>query len=373
MNSRKLVYLCSLISGLSLFILGILLLINIKTATPPPIQGNNTPEKSHSSNSLDLVENYITGGNPINFLVLIKEASGMHTDSILIVNYDPGTSQISTLTVPRDTKASNSGMLKVNNLFEKGTILHKEDKHKAAEYAAQIISTLTNISIDYYVYLEIDTIKEIIDKLDGVYFDVPADLKYSDPTQDLYIDLKKGYQLLDGDKAEQLLRFRKPRNLSKASADLRKFYDGSDLKRTEMQVRFVKEFINQKVNLLNLPKFIPIINYTFENVITNVSLSDTLNLLGGFAQSSRPEMNTFKLHGVDKIVDGEDYVVYINKFEDTKTRDVLNAQKIIDNHFISKSSLFTPDKAKKYNYKDILSINPSNAETDSVGDGQDKP
>lgn len=66
-----------------------------------------------------------------------------------------------------------------------------QQKSKAIEYATQSISNLTNIPIDYYVYLEIDTIKEIVDMLGGVYFDVPADLRYVDPSQGLNINLKK--------------------------------------------------------------------------------------------------------------------------------------------------------------------------------------
>ena len=41
-----------------------------------------------------------------------------------------------------------------------------------------------------------------------MYFDVPIDMDYTDENQDLYIDLKQGYQLLDGNKAEQVVRFR---------------------------------------------------------------------------------------------------------------------------------------------------------------------
>ena len=49
---------------------------------------------------------------------------------------------------------------------------------------------------------------EMVDVIGGVWFDVPIDMVYDDPTQDLHINLKAGYQKLDGDKAEQLLRFR---------------------------------------------------------------------------------------------------------------------------------------------------------------------
>ncbi|HEY5587302.1 MAG TPA: LCP family protein [Ruminiclostridium sp.] len=379
MKSTKLVYTCSYCSGIILFILGAFLLFNIKTAPPPPVQDVSTP--SSNSKSIDIITKYTGNQNPINFLVFIKEASGLNTDTMIIAHYEPSTKQISLLTVPRDTKPSNNANYKINSVYYLGLnkyerskeLSEAEKKHKAVEYATQTISNLTNIPIDYYIYLEISTVREIVDRLGGVYFDVPADLKYTDPTQDLYIDLKKGYQLLDGDKAEQLLRFRKPFSLSRASADLKEYYDGSDLKRTEMQIKFLNELIQQKVNLLELPTLIPIIKYTFENVITNTSLTDTLSLFSAFTQASRPSMNTFKLYGLDKRINNAEYFIYIDKIEDIKTRDRFDAQEIIDKYFTSKSNSFFPDKSKRYDYQSILDSNPSNSETDSQGDGKDKP
>ncbi len=371
MKSVKIVYACSLISGMILFILGTFFLVDIKSSSYEP-QNNSTP--SSNSNSFDIVENYTGSYDPINFLVLIKEASGLNTDTIIVANYDPRTKQINLLTVPRDTKPSNNANYKINscysiefNKYDGSKKLSLTDaKHKSAQYATQTISNLTNIPIDYYIYLEIDTIKEIVDRLGGVYFDVPADLKYSDPTQDLYINLKKGYQLLDGDKTEQLLRFRKGYN---SNTEWKKYYDGSDLKRTEMQIKFVNALIEQKVNLLELPKLIPIIKYTFDNVITNTSLSDTLSLVSAFTQSSRPSMNTFKLYGLDRRIDATDYIIYINKIEDTKTRERFDSQEIIDKYFISNSDLFIPNENRKYDLESILRDNPSNANTDTMGDG----
>ncbi len=382
MKSVKITYLCSCICGLILFVFGITLLFNIKTA-PVQTQSNNaTP--SNDTNSFDIVENYTGNMNPINFLVLIKEASGLNTDSIIIANYSPETRQINLLTIPRDTKASTKANYKVNSAFYLGLNKNKnsndltevQQKHKAAEHAAQVISNLTNIKIDYYIYLEIDTIKEIIDRLDGVYFDVPAKLKYNDPTQDLHIDLEKGYQLLDGNKAEQLLRFRKPHTsyyTSKELKEVKKYYDGSDLKRTEMQIKFVNAIIEQKVNLLELPKLIPIIDYAFDNVITNTSLSDTLSLFRAFTQSSRPEMNTYKLYGIDKRIYDADFFIYNNTVENTKTREIFNSDEIIEKYFVTPSGNFIPDKDNQYDFETILRDNPSNDDTDSKGDNKDKP
>ncbi|EPR13367.1 LCP family protein [Ruminiclostridium papyrosolvens] len=379
MKSAKISFLSCLFSGIILFIIGTVLMVNIRTTPPTQQKPDTALPSSNSKDSIDITETYKNSGNPLNFLVLIKEASGLHTDTIIIGNYEPVTNQISLLTVPRDTKPTGKSTLKINNVFSMALnkyadLPKNQQKNKAIEYTTQFISNLTNIPIDYYVYLEIDTIKEIVDMLDGVYFDVPADLRYPDPSQDLNINLKKGYQLLDGDKAEQLLRFRKPPySLRKASDDLRKYYDGSDLKRTEMQIKFVNELIKQKVTLLNMPKLIPVINYAFSNVITNISLSDTLNLAGGLTRANKQEMNSFKLCGLDRTINEIYYFIYTQKVENVKTREQYDTQEIIDKYFKTKTGKFSPEPDKKYNYLSVLPKNPSNAETESKSNGKDKP
>lgn len=381
MKSAKIAYKCSFIIGILLFIIGVSFLNNPQNVSTKP-QTQQISEATSTQEVLDISSENNASTAPINFLLLIKEASGLNTDTIIIANYDPSTRQISMLNIPRDTKPSNKASYKVNSCFSIGLNKFERSegkitsvtKCKAVEYAAQSISNLTDIPIDYYAYIEIDTIKQIVDKLGGVYFDVPADIKYTDPTQDLYINLKKGYQLLDGNKAEQLLRFRKPQGgLKRASEDVRKYYDGSDLKRTEMQIKFLNELIQQKVTLFQLPKLIPVLNYAFGNVITNITLTDTLSLLNAFTKESRPSINTFRLSGLDRTINKEYFLIYINKIEDTKTRNNFTSQEIIDTYFKSSSSLFIPDPSKKYDYKSILDSNPSNSETDVKKDGKDKP
>ncbi|MCL2355484.1 MAG: LCP family protein, partial [Oscillospiraceae bacterium] len=62
---------------------------------------------------------------------------------------------------------------------------------------------ILGIKIPYYVIVEMDAFIKLVDEIGGVWFYVPMDMKYDDYTQDLHIDLKQGYQLLDGDQAER--------------------------------------------------------------------------------------------------------------------------------------------------------------------------
>ena len=93
-------------------------------------------------------------------------------------------------------------------------------------------------------------------------------MKYSDPIQNLKIDLKKGYQHLDGNKAEQLVRFRK--------------YTMGDLDRIKVQQDFFKELINQKLNHTLLNNADDLLKTILTNVNTNLTIKDLfpyINLL----------------------------------------------------------------------------------------------
>jgi anionic cell wall polymer biosynthesis LytR-Cps2A-Psr (LCP) family protein len=82
---------------------------------------------------------------------------------------------------------------------------------------------------------------------------------------------------LNGSKAEQFVRFRKPNKWTK---EVKEFYDGSDLKRNDAQQNFMKELMRQKLNLQYLPKLTSIINAVFDNVETNLTLNEVIKMTG---------------------------------------------------------------------------------------------
>lgn len=371
MNARKFTYITSLTLGIFLFLLGTVLMFYINHTTPEA-EGSTLPGILEGLNGAKK-------NDPMNFLLLVGDKSSGNTDSILVANYNPDSKQISIVTIPRDTKVKlkNNILPKVNAAFAAGG-----RKHEGATYATEIISNLTGININYYVYINISSIKEITDMLGGVYFDIPVNMKYSDPTQDLYIDLKKGYQLLDGDKVEQLLRFRKPSG-GKYTSELMQYYDGSDIKRTEMQVKFIKEFIKQKLTIQYLPKFNPIINYAFKNIVTNMSLTDALKLTSGLIQISTDNFNSFRLDGDDKVINGGWFYVYNGKMINIESKESQPSEEIVAKYFYSTNGIVTPsvepivpeeESSEPSNVPKkpkVIKKNPSNAETDTKG-GKDK-
>ncbi len=373
MNTRKFTYILTIVVGLFLFGMGTVFLYYANSVTGAT--GNNAVP-----NILEGL-NATTNKEPMNFFLLVGDKSSGNTDSMLVANYDPEKKHISIVTIPRDTKVKlkNNILPKINAAYGAGG-----RNHEGARYASEIVSNLTGININYYVHINISAIKKITDMLGGVYFDVPVDMKYDDPAQNLHINLKKGYQLLDGDKVEQLLRFRKP-NGERYTKELKEFYDGSDIKRTEMQMKFIKEFIKQKLKVQNIPKLNPVLNYAFENIITNMTLSDALKMTSGLISISPDKFNSFRLDGEDRVINKGWYYVYNGNLMNIETKESLPAAEIVENYFYSAKGIATPsgelyvpdesnddeDEVKpppvSKKKPAVKKQNPSNTETDTKG------
>ena len=99
--------------------------------------------------------------------------------------------------------------------FDKINALYQKSPQKTVE----AVENLTGINIDYYITVKTSALIEIVDAIGGVDFDVPINMDYDDDTQDLHIHLKAGQQKINGEKAEQLVRFRHNNNGTTYSAE----------------------------------------------------------------------------------------------------------------------------------------------------------
>lgn len=198
----------------------------------------------------------------ITFLILGKSQN--LTDTIMVCSYDPKNQTAAMLSIPRDTFTGNkkdkaTAMQKINALYQ-----------ISPQKTLDAVNKLTGLNIQYYATIDTKSLRDVVDAVGGVYFDVPRDMKYTDTEQKLYIDLKQGYQLLDGDKAEQLLRFRHGQNLSDTySSD----YGQQDLGRMRTQREFLVEAAKQIMQAKNVFKIGEFIDIAHKNLETNIPLN----------------------------------------------------------------------------------------------------
>jgi LCP family protein required for cell wall assembly len=297
MNYRKFCLILSLIISVFLFFSGTFILSHLNSIN---VSANAVFDEDNGVN--DLLKPFIKD-NKINVLLLVGDIEEANTDTIMLASLDTRDNTLNVLSIPRDTRVDIDSMdfPKINSLYAKknGHILLVDTLNK-----------MFGVKIDYYVYLNIKTFREIINKLDGVYIDVPVDMDYDDPTQNLHIHLKKGHQLLDGEKAEQYLRFRHP-NGPYYSEEMLKHYDGSDLKRINAQQNFIKELIKQKANITYISRLDDIINTVFDNMETDITLSEALKILKSAASYKPETLNTYTLPGESKQMGTDNIWYYI--------------------------------------------------------------
>lgn len=196
--------------------------------------------------------------------VLILGSSQNLTDTIMVAKYNPKTQQAYLVSIPRDTfvgtsKNTATASDKINSLYQ----------GKYPEKTLSAINRLTGLDIKHYIVVDTDALKALVDAIGGVYFDVPIDMKYTDKKQNLYINLKKGYQLLNGDKAEQLVRFRHNQDGTTYSPE----YGDNDIGRMKTQRNFLKAVIQQTLKPSNILKIGDFLDIAQKYVKTNMSFN----------------------------------------------------------------------------------------------------
>ena len=202
-------------------------------------------------------------------LILGRDTGGGgNTDTMLLASYDVTNQQATVMSIPRDTMVNVSwDVKKINSVYNS---CGRGDKGIQGLY--QEISQLVGFEPDYQVVVEWEAVGKIVDAIGGVYFDVPYTMDYHDPLQNLVIEQEKGYRLLSGEDAMEVIRWRKNDHDSPYG-----YHNGiGDSGRMEVQQSFLKAVIQQMMqpaNVLNIGKIAKVFQ---ENVSTDLSFQNIL-------------------------------------------------------------------------------------------------
>ena len=210
------------------------------------------------------------------------------TDTIMLCAYYPNEQKVSILSIPRDTFVGDS--TKNVSSYDKINALYQTSPEKTL----QAVRNLTGIDVQNYVVISNNALRDVVNEIGGVYFNVPMDMEYDDTSQDLHIDLKEGYQLLDGDKAEQLVRFRHNNDGSTYPSD----YGMEDIGRMRTQREFLKAAAEQILSGSNIFKIDDIMEAVFENVETNLTLDELIKYVPSATEFNTENIQSEVLPGV---------------------------------------------------------------------------
>ena len=209
------------------------------------------------------------------------------SDVMILVSFDPETKDVGLLWIPRDTRVYIPDQSNQVYGYEKAAHAHA---YGGPALAVETVEGFLDVPIHYYVRVDFEAFKKAVDALNGVDFDVPQDMYYSDPYQNLLIDLKKGPQTLDGDKALQLVRFRQ--------------YNNGDIGRIQVQEMFLKALLEKAVSISGVLKIPELVSTLSPYVKTDLSTDGILKL----ANMARevPYTDNVKMAsvpGIDKNID----------------------------------------------------------------------
>jgi LCP family protein required for cell wall assembly len=240
------------------------------------------------------------------------------SDTIMIASFDPDTQRLDLISVPRDTYYPRDGyassFLKMNAVFHEGPYAMAEAVHEV----------LQGIPINYYAVIDYNGIKNIVDSMDGVPMDVKQSMHYTSKKQNLYIDIQKGEQILDGDHAVQFLRFRKG-------------YASGDMGRVEAQQQFIKNAAKKALqsNILKIGKTI------VANVDSDVTLRAMLYVSLNVSGMSESNIRSFVLPGTSDNIGGLSFWVK-NPDEDVQAmlRLIYNGEETVSGGTVTESSYY---------------------------------
>lgn len=199
---------------------------------------------------------------PYCYTILLTGAddAGGGSDTNLLARFDAGNKRIDLVSLPRDTllhteRASN----KLNFAYASGGM----------ERLRADVENLLGVPVDFAVTVRLDGFVALIDRIGGVDFDVPRDMDYDDPAQNLHIHLARGVQHLDGRRAMEVARWRR-NNDGTGYAD-------ADIGRIATQQALLRAVMAQAARLRNAPALAQVF---FESVSTDLSLGNLVWLAG---------------------------------------------------------------------------------------------
>ena len=162
-------------------------------------------------------------------LILGRDTGGGgNTDTMLLASYDVTGQKATVMSIPRDTMVNVSwDVKKINSVYNMNG-----GGEKGMEQLMEQVKNVVGFMPDGYALVNLSAFVEAVDLLGGLDFDVPMDMDYDDPDQNLFIHLKAGEQHLTGEQLMWVVRFRSG-------------YANADIGRTEVQRAVMKTAMKQ--------------------------------------------------------------------------------------------------------------------------------
>ena len=226
-------------------------------------------------------------------LLIGTDQGGARTDTLMLLTADRPGRRLSLVSIPRDTLVNGTySVPKINSVYGANN-----GGAEGIEMLLTRVEQCVGFRPDGYILIHLDAFVDVVDTLGGIRFDVPVDMFYNDPSQNLYIDLAQGLQTLSGQEAMGLVRFRSG-------------YADADLGRVQVQRQFLSALIDQAVSLKGVVKSPLLLRIFLNSTETDLTAGNFLWLAETALLADRSNIQAATLPGSPRVIgDGAYYVL----------------------------------------------------------------
>ncbi len=193
-----------------------------------------------------------------------EEGYYAQADSAVLFIVDTEAETAAMISIPSDTRIPLEGRTEsvaLRDIYRQG----------GTPLALRMVEGYLGITIPYYATVDHAVFTQVIDELGGIDLYVEKNMAYTDSYDGFTIDLKKGYQTLDGEKAQQYIRYRDP--------------DLGEFGRMKRQQRLVKAIIDQHATvgtMFDVPSILSILDEQSDTNLTFYPLLRITNVLSEY-------------------------------------------------------------------------------------------
>ncbi len=244
---------------------------------------------STQKNALSTQTGYMSTSDRTNVLIM-GYGGGTHdgaylTDSMSIVSLLPQSHHTSLIAVPRDLFVQyppNSGQYtKINAVYETAAGYTNKDPQAGGDAAAQKIKLIIGLDTKYWVTINFEGFRKLIDSLGGINVYVPDSFNACYPNNDdankdaswKVVQFNKGTEHMNGERAIEYARAREPMAVcsNKASENPAEL---TDFGRSARQQIIVKAVLSDVKQVSTWPKLFNAMDAMKSAIYTNMSFAD---------------------------------------------------------------------------------------------------
>jgi len=241
------------------------------------------------------------------FLIFGIDGGGGLTDVIMTATFDSANYTLNVVSIPRDTLVNVGWSEKKANTIHSNMQYRYRGQEDAEDRAMQstidYFADILGYRVDSWIKVDFEAFKALVNAVGHIEFDIPVDMKYSDPHQNLHIDFKKGLQLLDGDQALKVLRFRSG-------------YANRDLGRINTQQDFLAAAVKQILEKKDSLNPVTLADIFIRHVKTDLPLSTVVWLAREFFKLDAENVifDMMPVNGQDAVNARSYASIYINEW-----------------------------------------------------------